>query len=331
MSTLPHMETRLHDAPQDIISAVRFSPSQSQGLKLLASSWDATVRLYNLNDNKMTHKFDAPSAQYDCSFIDPQHGVSAGADKTLYIYDLEATRRMPIGQHDEPIRCVDYNRDKNLLTTGSWDHTVKIWDPRSPGDVRSMAQPERVYTMHSCKDQLIVGTAQRHILIWDVRQTSGPMQERESNLKFQTRCVRFFPQGDAYTIGSIEGRVAVEYVDLNVEVQKKKYAFKCHRAKDKETLEETAYPVHAISFHPIYSTFATGGHDGMIYIWDGARRKRLCSLKKQPAPIYSLSFNRDGNYLAYAVSHLYDDDNVAEKPTQDFIVARKIDDEAKPK
>lgn len=32
-----------------------------------------------------------------------------------------------------------------------------------------------------------------------------------------------------YTLSSIEGRVAVEYLDPSPEAQKKKYAFKCHR------------------------------------------------------------------------------------------------------
>ena len=45
-------------------------------------------------------------------------------------------------------------------------------------------------------------------------------------------------------LGSIEGRVAVEYLDTNPEVQKKKYAFKCHRIK--EAGIEQIYPVNAI-------------------------------------------------------------------------------------
>ena len=45
-------------------------------------------------------------------------------------------------------------------------------------------------------------------------------------------------------MSSIEGRVAVEYIDPNQEVQKKKYAFKCHRLKEDNI--EKIYPVNAI-------------------------------------------------------------------------------------
>lgn len=50
-----------------------------------------------------------------------------------------------------------------------------------------------------------------------------------------------------YVLSSVEGRVAVEYFDPSPEIQKKKYAFKCHRVKTEGI--EYIYPVNAISFH----------------------------------------------------------------------------------
>ena len=85
-------------------------------------------------------------------------------------------------------------------------------------------------------------------------------QKRESSLKYQTRCLSCFPNKQGYVLSSIEGRVAVEYLDPNPEVQKRKYAFKCHRNKDGDV--EHIYPVNAISFHKEHNTFATGGSDG---------------------------------------------------------------------
>lgn len=70
------------------------------------------------------------------------------------------------------------------------------------------------------------------------------------------------------------GRVAVEFFDPNPETQKKKYAFKCHRAKENDI--ESIFPVNAIAFHKQYGTFATGGSDAYVNMWDGANKKRLC-------------------------------------------------------
>lgn len=70
--------------------------------------------------------------------------------------------------------------------------------------------------------------------------------------------MKCFPTGEAFVVASIEGRVAVEYFDMAAEVQKNKYAFKCHREKD-ESGTEMIYPVNCIDFHPIHNTFVTGG------------------------------------------------------------------------
>ena len=51
----------------------------------------------------------------------------------------------------------------------------------------------------------------------------------------------------------LEGRVAVEYFDPSPEVQKKKYAFKCHRIKEGEI--ECCYSVNAIRSVIIFNIF----------------------------------------------------------------------------
>lgn len=138
--------------------------------------------------------------------------------------------------------------------------------------------PRQVYTMSVCGEKLVVGTAGRKIMVWDLRNMGYVMQRRESSLKYQTRCIRCFPNKQGFVLSSIEGRVAVEYLDPSPEIQKRKYAFKCHRIKE-DSLEKI-YPVNAISFHSGYNTFATGGSDGFVNVWDGFNKKRLCQFHR---------------------------------------------------
>lgn len=44
-------------------------------------------------------------------------------------------------------------------------------------------------------------------------EAGRPEQERESSLKFQTRCVRCFTDATGFALSSVEGRVAMEYFD----------------------------------------------------------------------------------------------------------------------
>jgi len=86
------------------------------------------------------------------------------------------------------------------LITGSWDKTLKCWDPRgASGQERTLVgtypQPERVYSLSLVGNRLVVATAGRHVNIYDLRNMSQPEQKRESSLKYQTRCVRCYPNG----------------------------------------------------------------------------------------------------------------------------------------
>ena len=54
-----------------------------------------------------------------------------------------------VGTHDAPIRCVEYCPEVNVMVTGSWDQTVKLWDPRTPCNAGTFSQPEKVGSFHS--------------------------------------------------------------------------------------------------------------------------------------------------------------------------------------
>lgn len=104
-------------------------------------------------------------------------------------------------------------------------------------------------------------------------------------------------------MGSVEGRVAIEY--LSDEQQNLKYAFKCHRVLPQGGAERL-YPVNAMAFHPWYGTFASGGADRTISVWDGQNKKRL-AYYKYPSSIAALAFNHTGSVLAVASSYTFEE------------------------
>uniref|UniRef100_A0A8D3C5L0 Mitotic checkpoint protein BUB3 n=1 Tax=Scophthalmus maximus TaxID=52904 RepID=A0A8D3C5L0_SCOMX len=318
-------EYKLNQGPEDSISAVKFSPSTAQFL--LVSSWDCTVRLYDVGGNTMRMKYQHTAPVLDCAFYDPTHSWSGGLDSQLKTHDLNTDQDTIVGAHDAPIRCVEYCPEVNVMVTGSWDRSVRLWDPRTPCNAGTFTQPEKVYTLSVAGDRLIVGTAGRRVLVWDLRNMGYVQQRRESSLKYQTRCIRAFPNKQGYVLSSIEGRVAVEYLDPSQEVQKKKYAFKCHRLKE-EGIEQV-YPVNAISFHSVHNTFATGGSDGFVNIWDPFNKKRLCQFHRYPTSIASLAFNNDGTMLAIASSYMQEKGDISHP--EDAIFIRQVTDaETKP-
>ncbi|KAL2324275.1 hypothetical protein Fmac_023333 [Flemingia macrophylla] len=83
------------------------------------------------------------------------------------------------------------------LITGSWDKTLKCWDPRgASGQELTLAgtypQPERVYSLSLSLDIISL-------------------------------CVRCYPNGTGYALSSVEGMVAMEFFALSEASQAKKY------------------------------------------------------------------------------------------------------------
>ena len=243
------LEYELEDLPSDGITTVIFSPSR--GEDLLASSWDSSVKFSDVSSNRLKYSYKHRQAVLDCCFRNDAGGFSASLDRTVRWCDFVQASNDYLGEHEDAVRCLCYASHLDVLYSGSWDKTFKAWDVRNPSATKLIDThhlPEKVFTMDIQQNYLIVGLAQRLIYIYDIRQMKEPLQKRESSLKYMTRCIRGFPNGEGFAIGCTEGRVAVELIDSSDEAQSKKYAFKCHR----ETLNgsEIIYPVHSIAFHP---------------------------------------------------------------------------------
>ena len=52
--------------------------------------------------------------------------------------------------------------------TGSWDSTVKIWDPRTNSCTGTYSQPDKVYSMSLAGEKLVVGTASRKVIQYNI-------------------------------------------------------------------------------------------------------------------------------------------------------------------
>lgn len=55
----------------------------------------------------------------------------------------------------------------------------------------------------------------------------------------------------------------------------------CHRRTEGGV--DVVFPVNAVAYHPGFGTFATGGGDGVVNIWDGNNKKRLFQVRTDGA------------------------------------------------
>ncbi|GLT64076.1 hypothetical protein SLA2020_365900 [Shorea laevis] len=142
----------------------------------------------------------------------------------------------------------------------------------SPNPVHTQQLPDRCYALTVRHPLMVVGTADRNLIVFNLQNPQTEYKRITSPLKYQTRCVAAFPDQQGFLVGSIEGRV-----DGN-----------------------DIYSVNSLNFHPVQHTFATAGSDGAFNFWDKDSKQRLKAMARCSQPIPCSTFNNDGSLFAYA-------------------------------
>lgn len=74
---------------------------------------------------------------------------------------------MTVGSHDEAIRCVEFAPDVNVIISGSWDSTVRLWDPRGPSAAGTFNQPDKVTSIFDyIYFMALILLSWTHICLW---------------------------------------------------------------------------------------------------------------------------------------------------------------------
>ncbi|KAI5678958.1 hypothetical protein M9H77_09908 [Catharanthus roseus] len=298
---------------RDSISRIRFAPNTNN---LLISSWDSTLRLYNMDSSKLRVEASIKAAILDCCFENESAAFSAASDGSVLRHDLLSGNHGQIGSHDDLATCVEYSDEKSLLVTAGWDKKIKFWDARSTSSVgclNNLIEEAESMSVSGFHLMIAVGTSvQTH----DLRILRS-VQTKESFMDVRIKCLSPIIDSAGFAVGSFDGRVALEYFSQS-NSGNRGYAFRCH-PRGKEGRQHLV-TVNDIIFNPAISgIFVTGDNEGYATAWDARSKKRLFELPRCSNSIVSLSYNHNGSLLAVASSYSYQDANARDEMPQIFM------------
>jgi cell cycle arrest protein BUB3 len=330
------------------LSQVAFAPQHDseEDILLAVGAWDGSVRFFLCRalDGQLSARAELAgrhelgSAVLSVVWTAPNRCIVGTLEGVVTLLTVQRAQggetvvvtASEIGRHaaGKAVRCLcRVPRHDSWVASGSWDETVRVWDVDERKEIHCLQQQARVFAMDvSARGHILVGTAGRKVLLWDLEgDLRHPVQRRESSLEHQTRAIACSPDGSYFALSSIAGRVAIEYVDEAD--QGRQYAFKCHR-KAVEGVD-TIFPVNALAFHPVLGTFATGGSDGGVCVWDAQNKKRVSAHAGYDAGVAHVAFSDDGALLAITSSYTFEVGDKEAPPDRLFV--RVVGDEAKPK
>ncbi|KAF1985133.1 mitotic checkpoint protein-like protein BUB3 [Aulographum hederae CBS 113979] len=335
----------LSERPADAISKVKFAPNSPT--RLLVASWDQNVYQYELGDNtsKLVRKFKHRSAVLDVCFGENDHeAFTAGLDWRVSRLDLATGKMTTVSTHEAGVKSVVYCQQLSMLVSAAFDQTLHVHFPKNPVHEPAIVElPSKPFALCLSPTKLVVAMASRDVNIYDLKAmamlTSAasntqpnkvemePWQRRESAMKFQVRAVACMPDDAGFASSSIEGRVAVEW--FGEEEEHKKYAFKHHRQTVDEV--EIVYPINALVFHTTHgTTFASGGADGTVALWDSVVKKRL-NKYDFTASVADIDFNSGGDLMAVGVCSGFDEGQEGEVEGINVFIRKMSDEDIKGK
>ncbi|TKV91260.1 hypothetical protein SEVIR_9G083300v4 [Setaria viridis] len=288
-------------------SRVRFAPTSNN---LLVSSWDSGLRLYDADANALRFKADSEAALLDCCFENESAAFAGCSDGSVRRYDFRSGSEDTVGLHEDVVACTEYCQITGQIVTGTFNKKLQFWDAK----VRSVS-PNSTITFNSDVTSLslcgmyISAAVAKTVNFYDMRNLTGPVEANFSPLEYQIRCHQSSAEWDGYVAGSVDGVVALNYLD-DVKNENMGYAFRCH--PNSRNGRSNLVPINCIAMHPSKKTFVTGDDGGYAIAWDAELKKKLIELPSYSGSVASMAYNYNGQLLAVAPNCYQEADKMVE-------------------
>ena len=118
---------------------------RSDGKLLVAGGESGVVQVFELESRNVLRKFEGHIRPVHAAAFSPEkvHILSASDDKSVKWWDLPTGQLVTtFNEHEDYVRCAVAGND--LWLSGSYDHTIKLWDTRTKKSVMTLDHGSQV-------------------------------------------------------------------------------------------------------------------------------------------------------------------------------------------
>lgn len=289
------------------VTSVSFN---AQGTHLASSSWDGTVRLWDMR-NLPHHRILTPQSQsaeparkermLNAVAFDADGGLVAAADNdgSIWLWNThDGAAAAVLTGHLRSVNRITFSRDKYLLASCSRDYTVCLWDieqgkqPIWSREFDYMA--ECIVISPDCK-LAALATKGVDILLLDI--TAGATVRELQGHSVTVRGVAFTPDGS--TLVSVSGDGTIRLWDVESGKQTRLLCLN-KPATQPDDEEEAVFNPSCVTVSPDGQYIAVGDFDERIYLWrvNAPESTPFMQLHGHAGTVSSVAFSPDGKWLA---------------------------------
>lgn len=215
--------TRIHiygpHSQEPIRSFTRFRDTayggsfRGDGKLLVAGSEEGLLRLFDISSRVALRQFTGHSkAVHATSFLSDGFRVVSGSDDlSCRVWDVASGVELSsFTEHTDYIRAAAPSQlNPDLFVTGSYDHSVKLFDVRSGSSVMTMqhGHPVECVLLYP-SEALLVSTGGRYVKIWDLLKGGKQLVSLKNHHKTVT-CACLSSTSNKLLTGSLDRHVKV--------------------------------------------------------------------------------------------------------------------------
>ena len=283
------LSTLLDEIPNsDQVWSVTFSPDSQ---RMAAGLANGTIAVWNLNDTSrierilIGHTGIVTSLAFDPQ--SPQWLFSGSSDGTIRIWQMDATDGSRILEgHTDQISAIAITPDGATVISASTDGTVRLWDVETGILLNTLDQHKSAVlsiAISPSGQRLVSGAKDGKVLLWNLEtfQLEGNLPEHDDAVTATT----FFADIDS-RVATASADGTVRLWDLSSEAgAKAAVELQFHSA------------VNSIAPDPNGRFLAFATASKILQIWDQETKLTLPPLVNQGAPIRTIAYSPNGDYL----------------------------------